>query len=113
MPDLTPEQWPFRVGFDMETHEVNVWLTFGAGPKQNTRRTTISSLEALAVAVAEHRYEALLQRGLADQLARAAVTYLGADPGRLEAAVAALADPTSTVPVSQILRGIPPQQAPG
>lgn len=53
---------------------------FRSGPKQITRRTTIGSLEALAVAVADRRYEASLQRGLADQLARAGVTYLGPTP---------------------------------
>ncbi|MDJ0347181.1 hypothetical protein QMK19_38840 [Streptomyces sp. H10-C2] len=110
MPESAPVQWPFRVGFDMETREVIVWMTFGAGPKQTTRRMTITSLEALAVAVAEHRHEAFLQRGLADQLVRAGVTYLGADPTRLEAAVKALSDPTSAVPVSRVLRGgVPPQ----
>ena len=113
MPDVAPAHWPFRVGFDVETREVIVWMTFGTGPKQTTRRTTITSLEALAVAVAEHRHEAFLQRGLADQLARAAVTYLGADPGRLESAVTALSDPTSTVPASQVLRGTSPPRAPG
>jgi hypothetical protein len=113
VPDSAPAQWPFRIGFDMESREVVVWTTYGAAPKQTTRRTTIGSLEALAVAVAEHRYEALLQQGLADQLARAGVTYLGADPARLEAAVAALSDPASTVPVGRILRGTSPPQPPG
>ncbi|MEN8649449.1 hypothetical protein ABCR94_02040 [Streptomyces sp. 21So2-11] len=113
MPEPAAVQLPFRVGFDMDSREIIVWMTFGAGPKKTTRRKIIGSLEALAVTVAEHRHEAFLQRGLADQIAQAAVTYLGADPGRLEAAVRSLSDPTSTVPVSQILRGTPPPQTPG
>lgn len=113
MSDSAAGQWPFRVGFDMDSREIIVWMTFGAGPKQTTRRTTIGSLEALAIAVADHRHEAFLQRGLADQLIQAAVTYLGADPGRLESVVRSLSDPASTVPVSQILRGTVPPQTPG
>ncbi|MFD4943558.1 sugar nucleotide-binding protein [Streptomyces sp. NPDC058409] len=44
--------------------------------------------------------------------ASAAVRHLGADPARLDAAVKALSDPTSNIPVSHILHGAPPQ-APG
>ena len=103
---------PFRVEFDHTSHELLVWKTYGIPPRQTTRRKAIGSLEELAVEIAIHRHEALLQHSLARMLASAAVKHLGADPGCLEAAVKALSDPSSTVPVSQILRGpvVAPQQ---
>ncbi|WJV51683.1 hypothetical protein [Streptomyces flavofungini] len=99
-----PAQLPFRVEFDAATGQLVVWKIFGNPPRQTTRRTPIPSLEALAAEVAVHRHEAFLQHSLAQTLASAAVKHLGADPQHLEAAVKALSDPTSTVPVSQILR---------
>lgn len=90
-------------------------MTFGADPKKTSRRKSIGSLKTLAVTVAEHRHEdeAFSHHGLANQLAQATVTYLGAGPERLVAAVRSLSDPISAVPVSQILRGTPPLQTPG
>ncbi|MET8183930.1 hypothetical protein [Streptomyces sp. NPDC005336] len=105
MPDVPAEQLPFRVEYDPKTREVVLWMTYGTGPKQTTRRKTLPSLEALAIAVAGHRYEAFLQSRLANTLAQEAVTHLGADPGRLEAAVRALSGPTSTVPLGTLLHG--------
>ncbi|MFF3277220.1 hypothetical protein ACFYWU_40820 [Streptomyces chrestomyceticus] len=99
-----PAQLPFRVGFDAATSQLVMWKTFGAPPRQTMRRKAIPSLEALAAEVAIHRHEAFLQHSLAQTLASAAVRHLGADSQSLEAAVKALSDPTSTVPVSQILR---------
>ncbi|MFD4144093.1 hypothetical protein [Streptomyces sp. NPDC058572] len=112
MPDPAPVPLPFRVEFDPATREVVVWKTFGNPPHQTMRRKGIGSLEAIAAEVAIHRHEAFLQHNLAQTLASTAVQHLGADPQRLEAAVKALSDPTSTVPVSQILRRgtVPPQQ---
>ncbi|WP_055522808.1 hypothetical protein [Streptomyces graminilatus] len=110
MPEPAPEQLPFRVEFDAAKGEIVVAMTYGVPPQQTMRRKAIPSLEALAVAIAEHRHEAFLQTRLAQHLATAAVQHLGVDPVRLDAAVKALADPTSTVPVSQILRGAAPQQ---
>lgn len=112
MPEPAAGQLPFRVEFDTATREVVVWKTFGVPPRQTMRRKAIASLEALAAEVAIHRHEAFLQHNLAQTLASAAVQHLGADPQSLEAAVKALSDPTSTAPVSQILRRgtVPPQQ---
>jgi hypothetical protein len=103
VPEPLPAQLPFRVEFDVSTGQVVVWKTYGIPPRQTMRRKEIDSLEALAAEVAIHRDEAFLQHNLAQTLASAAVQHLGADPGRLEGAVKALSDPTSTTPVSQIL----------
>jgi hypothetical protein len=104
---------PFRVEHDAKAGRLVVWKTFGNPPQQTMRRKEISTLEELAFEIAVHRHEAFLQHSLAQILASAAVQYLGADSGRLEAAVKALSDPSSSTPVSQILRrGTgPPQQA--
>lgn len=80
---------PFRVEYREKTREVVVTMTYGVGPQQSTRRTTLDSLDALAAAVAEHRHEAFLREGLARALMGVAVTRLGADPQRLDAAVRA------------------------
>ncbi|MFE2870941.1 hypothetical protein [Embleya sp. NPDC059259] len=80
---------PFRVEYREETGEVVVSMTYGIGPKQSTRRTTLDSLNALITAVAAHRHEAFLREGLARALMGVAVTRLGADPQRLDAAVRA------------------------
>ncbi|MEU6442490.1 hypothetical protein [Streptomyces sp. NPDC047046] len=112
MPEGTPSAFPFRVEYDRTAQTLVVWKTFGNPPHQTVRRTAIPSLEALAVEVAIHRHEAFLQHHLAKSLASAAVQHLGADPGRFEAAVAALSDPTSTTPVSQILAGGAPPHRP-
>ncbi|WP_055531177.1 hypothetical protein [Streptomyces graminilatus] len=111
MPDVPADQLPFRVAYDAKAGEVVVWMTYGSGPKQTTRRKAIPSLEALAIAVASHRYEAFLQNRLAHTLAQAAVAHLGADPARLEAAVRALSDPTSNVPLGTLLHGTSPDRA--
>lgn len=111
MPEVPAQQLPFRVAYDAASREVVVWMTFGNGPKQITRRKTYPSLETLAIAVAGHRYEAFLQSRLANTLVQAAVTHLGADPARLETAVRALSDPTSTVPLGILLYGSPSGQA--
>lgn len=111
MPEVPAEQLPFRVAYDASAREVVVWMTYGNGPKQTTRRKAIPSLEALAIAVAGHRYEAFLQSRLANTLVQAAVTHFGADPARLEAAVRALSDPTSTVPLGTLLYGPSPDPA--
>lgn len=109
MPEPAPVQLPFRVEFDAAKGEVVVAMTYGIPPQQTMRRKAIPSLEALVVSIAEHRHEAFLQTRLAQHLASAAVQHLGADPARLDAAVKALSDPTSNIPVSQILHGAPPQ----
>ncbi|MGI5338881.1 hypothetical protein ACQEVS_16535 [Streptomyces sp. CA-181903] len=107
MPEPAAAPLPFHVRFDVGTGEVVVMMTFGNPPRQTVRRKTYASTEALAIAIAEHHHESLLQARLADELATAAITHLGADPGRLQQAVRALSDPTSTVPVGSILRGDP------
>lgn len=107
---VIPAQLPFRIEFDAAQREVVVAMTYGDPPHQRVRRKTIESLEALVTAIAEHRHEAFLQTRLAQHLASAAVQHLGAEPARLEAAVNVLSDPTSTTPVSQLLRGTPPPQ---
>ncbi|MFG2586124.1 ATP-binding protein [Streptomyces malaysiensis] len=68
VPEVPPDQLPFRVEYD----EGVVWMTYGSGPKQTARRKAIPSLEALAIAVAGHRYEAFLQGHLAHTLTQAA-----------------------------------------
>lgn len=73
--------------------------------KQTTRRQVIPSPEALAIAVAAHRHEALLQGRLANSLVSAVIGHLGANPARLDNAVRALSDPTSTVPLGTLLHG--------
>ncbi|MBT2398270.1 hypothetical protein [Streptomyces sp. ISL-100] len=98
MPEVPAEQLPFRVAYDAAARKVVVWMTFGNGPKRSTRRKTFPSLEALAIAVAGHRYEAFLQSRLANTLVQAAVTHLGADP-------------TSTVPLGTLLHGSSPGPA--
>lgn len=109
--DVAAAQLPFRVECAPGARELVVWMALGHGPKQTTRRRSFRSMEALAVAVATHRHEALLQRQLADALVSAAVEHLGADPGRREEAVRALSDPTSNVPLGISLRGAPPGPA--
>ncbi|MYX27444.1 hypothetical protein GTY75_12410 [Streptomyces sp. SID8381] len=99
------------MNYDERSGELMVWMTYGSGPKQTTLRKTITSLKALTIAVAGHRYEAYLQNRLAYTLAQAAVTHLGADPARLEAAVRALSDPTSIVPLGSLLHGSSPDRA--
>ncbi|GHF62459.1 hypothetical protein GCM10010218_49910 [Streptomyces mashuensis] len=105
MPEQAADELPFRVRFAPETGEVVVMMTYGNPPRQTMRRKTYDSTEALAIAIAEHHHESYLQARLANELAAAAITHLGADPGRLQKAVRALSDPTSTVPVGSILRG--------
>ncbi|MFC5724119.1 hypothetical protein ACFP1Z_28520 [Streptomyces gamaensis] len=105
MADETGGRLPFSVRFDAASREVVVMMTFGNPPRQTMRRKAFSSLEAVAVAVAEHHHEAFLQATLAGELASAAIAHLGADPGRLEEAVRALSDPASTVPLGAILHG--------
>ncbi|WP_042434092.1 hypothetical protein [Streptacidiphilus anmyonensis] len=101
-------QLPFDVRFDPETGQLVLTMTFGVPPEQKTRTTAIPGLEQAAVEIALHRHEARLQQLLAQALSNAAVLHLHADPRRLEQAVAALSDPTSTVPVGRILHGQPP-----
>lgn len=112
MPEVPAQQLPFRVAYDAAAREGVVWMTFGSGPKQTTRRKTFPSLEALAIAVARHRHEAFLQSRLASTLVQTAVTHLGADPAGLEAAVSALSDPTSTVALGTLLYGPSPYPTP-
>lgn len=87
------EPMPFQITHDESARQLVVWMTYGSGPKQTIRRKEVGSLEALAAAVARHRYEAFLQGRLATELTRAGVDHLGADPTRLEAAVRALLGP--------------------
>lgn len=112
MSEQAQDQLPFRLGHDSESGGIIVWKTFGNRPRQTVRREVIPSLEAAAVAIATHRHEAYLQGRLAHDLAAAAVEQLGADPGRLEAAVRALSDPTSTVPLGALLHGPGPATPP-
>jgi hypothetical protein len=72
------------------------------------RRKVIGSLEALVIAIAEHRHEAFLQTRLAQTLAQTAISRLGADPARLNAAVRSLVDPTNATPLGTLLYGTPP-----
>lgn len=111
MPEQIPVQLPFRVEFDPAAGEVVAVMTYGVAPQQKTRRQVFGSLEALVIAIAEHRHEAFLQTRLAQTLAQAAITHLGADPGRLNAALHALADPTNSTPLGTLLYGTPPQSA--
>lgn len=112
MSEQSQDQLPFRLGHDAESGGIIVWKTFGNRPQQTVRREVIPSLEAAAIAIATHRHEAYLQGRLAHDLASAAVLQLGADPGRLEAAVRALSDPTGTVPLGVLLHGDAPPPAP-
>lgn len=105
MPEPADEELPFHVRFDADSGEVVVMMTYGNPPRQTMRRKTYASQEALAVAIAGHHHESYLQARLANELASAAITHLGADPGRLQQAIRALSDPTSKVPVGAILRG--------
>ncbi|SFD01845.1 hypothetical protein [Streptomyces aidingensis] len=105
MSDSSASAMPFRVEYREDSGEVVVWMTFGAGPKQTMRRKVFTSLEALVVAVTEHRWEAYLQSSLARELTQAAVDHLGANPQRLQQAVLALSDPASTVPLGELLYG--------
>lgn len=108
MPEQPPVPLPFKVEFDAAKREVVVSMTYGAPPQKTTRRKAIDSLEALVIAVAEHRHEAFLQTRLAQTLAETAITHLGADPTRLNDAVRALSDPTNTTPLGTLLYGPPP-----
>jgi hypothetical protein len=89
----------------MARGQLVMMMTFGAPPKQRTSSTIIPSLEVAVREITLNRYEADLRGQLAQTLADAAVKHLGADRDRLEAAVESLSDPTSTVPISSILRG--------
>ncbi|WP_042383102.1 hypothetical protein [Streptacidiphilus melanogenes] len=101
-------QLPFDVRFDPATGQLNLTMTFGVPPQHKTRTTVIPNLEQAAVEIALHRHEARLQQLLAQALTNAAVQHLHADPQRLEQVIAALSDPTSTVPVGRILHGPTP-----
>ncbi|MGW3657219.1 hypothetical protein ACWD6R_16660 [Streptomyces sp. NPDC005151] len=99
------EQLPFRVVFDPERGQLVLMMTFGVEPRQRVTSTLIAGAEAAAVQIALNRHEARMRARLADAIAEAAARFLGVDPQRLEAAVAELSDPTSTVPVGTILSG--------
>jgi hypothetical protein len=58
MPEQVPVPLPFRVEFDPAKREVVVSMTYGVPPHQTMRRKVIGSLEALVIAIAEHRHEA-------------------------------------------------------
>ncbi|MGW3824533.1 hypothetical protein ACWEAF_20025 [Streptomyces sp. NPDC005071] len=98
------EPMPFRVTFDQERGQLVLMMTFGVQPRQRVTSDLISSAEAAAVQIALNRHEARMRAHLADAIAEATTRFLGADPQRLEAAVAALSDPTSEVPIGSILR---------
>ncbi|MFD3495900.1 hypothetical protein ACFWWB_35975 [Streptomyces sp. NPDC058690] len=102
--DAVPDQMPFRVTFDQERGQLVLMMTFGVQPRQRVTSDLIPSAEAAAVQIALNRHEARMRVHLADAIAEATTRFLGADPRRLEAAVAALADPTSAVPIGSILR---------
>lgn len=104
------EQLPFRVYFDMARGQLVAMMTLGVPPKQRVTNTIIPSPEHAAYEIALHRHEARLRLLLADAVAEGAVRHFGVDAERLDAAVAALSDPASTVPVGQILRGEPPAE---
>lgn len=108
MSDAPASQLPFRVEYQETSGKLVMWMTFGSGSKQTTRRKVFTSLEALTIAVADHRYEAFLRNSLAHTLAQAAVAHFGADSARLKAAVTVLSDPTNTVPLGSLLHGTPP-----
>ncbi|MFD4574980.1 hypothetical protein ACFWNK_03845 [Streptomyces sp. NPDC058417] len=57
-------------------------------------------MDALAVTVTRHRYEAFLQGQLAEELSRASVEHLGADPA-------------CSVSLSTLLHGPTPPPSPG
>ncbi|MFJ7949513.1 hypothetical protein ACIQ6K_38880 [Streptomyces sp. NPDC096354] len=99
------DQLPFRVAFDHERKELVLMMTFGVEPRQRVTSQLIAGAEAAAVQIALNRHEARMRTHLADAIAEATARFLGVDPQRLEAAVAALSDPTSTVPVGAILSG--------
>ncbi|WP_327349676.1 hypothetical protein OG772_20565 [Streptomyces sp. NBC_01321] len=104
MTAVPEEQMPFRVSFDSERGQLVLMLTFGVQPRQRVTSELIPSVEAAAVQIALNRHEARMRAHLADAIAEATTRFLGADPQRLEAAVAALSDPTSAVPIGSILR---------
>ncbi|MFG3403640.1 hypothetical protein [Streptomyces sp. NPDC048142] len=108
MGETPSEQMPFRIAYDETARHLVMWMTYGSGPKQTIRRKEVGSVEALAVTVARHHYEAFLQGRLADELTRAGVDHLGADPARLEAAVRALLDPACSVSLRTLLHGPTP-----
>ncbi|MET7548365.1 MULTISPECIES: hypothetical protein [unclassified Streptomyces] len=99
------DQMPFRVTFDQERGQLVLMMTFGVQPRQRVTSDLIPSAEAAAVQIALNRHEARMRAHLADAIAEATTRFLGADPQRLEAAVAALSDPASGAPVGSILRG--------
>ncbi|MEU4095484.1 hypothetical protein [Streptomyces sp. NPDC026673] len=99
------EQLPFRVAFDPERGQLVLMVTVGMPPRQRVTTQVICSAEDAACQVTLQRHEARLRGQLADMIAEAAVRHLGVDPHRLEAAVAALSDPASSVPASSILHG--------
>jgi hypothetical protein len=108
MPDPGAEvPAPFRIEFDQATGQVVLWTTSGLRPRQTVRRTELASLEALTVKVAEHLHDSRVHQHLAEGLVQAAVDHLGADPVRLYAAAAELQDPSSTVPLGEMLNGTP------
>lgn len=113
MGETPSEPMPFQIAYDETAGQLIVWMTYGSGPKQTVRRKEVGSVEALAVTVARHRYEAFLQGRLADELTRAGVDYLGADSARLQAAVRALLDPACSVSLSTLLHGPTPPPTPG
>lgn len=102
--DAVAEQMPFRVTFDQERGQLVLMMTFGVQPRQRVTSDLIPSAEVAAVQIALNRHEARMRARLADAIAEATTRFLGADPQRLEAAVDALSDPTSAVPIDSILR---------
>lgn len=113
MGETPSEPMPFRSAYGEAAGQRVVWMTYGSGPKQTVRRKEVGSVEALAVTVARHRCEAVLQGRLADELTRAGVEHLGADPARLQAAVRALLDPACSVSLNTLLHGPTPPPSPG
>ncbi|MEE4490129.1 hypothetical protein [Streptomyces sp. BE230] len=103
--DPVAEQMPFHVVFDHERGQLVLMKTFGVQPRQRVTSELIPSAEAAAVEIAANRHEARMRAQLADAIAEAAARFLGVDPQRLEAAVAALSDSASAVPIGSILRG--------
>ncbi|MFC1428531.1 hypothetical protein ACEZCY_35755 [Streptacidiphilus sp. N1-12] len=102
-PSSPAEQLPFRIAFDPASGKVILWATVQQRRGQSVRRIEVPSLEALALAVAEHERESRVHRLLAEALVQAAVDHLGADPVRLYAAAAELQDPASTIPLASLL----------
>lgn len=97
-------EMPFRVTFDQERGQLVLMMTCGVQPRQRVTSDLIPSAEAAAVQIALNRHEARMRAHLADAIAEATTRFLGADLQWLEAAVAALSDPTSAVPIGSILR---------